>query len=155
MNARNVFISHYGEDDAHVQNMKALLDNKGCTLRNSSIDSTKPNDAKNAAYITSLLRDGIQWAGCVIVLVGNNTHTRPWVDQEIEMANRQGKRIIGVYARGCTDATLPSNFELFGDALVGWNADKILAAIDGTVNNWEKISGEPRESVWSTPRETC
>ena len=42
---KNVFISHFGKDDAHIGKLKDLLAKKGYTLRNSSIDSSKPNDA--------------------------------------------------------------------------------------------------------------
>ena len=36
----------------------------------------------------------------VIVLIGKNTASRPWVDWEIDLAHRLGKRIIGVYEWG-------------------------------------------------------
>ena len=53
---KNVFISHYGKDDEHIGKLKDLLGKKGYTLKNSSIDSTKPNEASNPEYIKSLLR---------------------------------------------------------------------------------------------------
>ena len=81
---KNVFISHFGKDDEHIGKLKELMQQKGYTLRNSSIDSTKPNDASNPDYIRQLLRDRIEWAGTTIVLIGPKTHTREWVDWEIE-----------------------------------------------------------------------
>jgi hypothetical protein len=70
---KNVFISHYNKDDEHITNLKNLLQKKGYTIKNSSIDSTKPNQAKNPEYIKSLLRSRISWAGTTIVLVGPDT----------------------------------------------------------------------------------
>jgi len=49
----------------------------------------------------------ISWAGKVIVLIGKDTHTRRWVNWEIEQAHKQNKDIIGVFARGATDADVP------------------------------------------------
>ena len=39
--------------------------------------------------IRRLLRMKISWAGTVVVLVGKETHSRPWVNWEIEQANKQ------------------------------------------------------------------
>ncbi|MET0106058.1 MAG: TIR domain-containing protein [Sedimenticola sp.] len=152
---KNVFISHYGKDDEHVGGLKDLLAQKGYTLKNSSIDSTKPNQANNEDYIRQLLRSRIDWAGTTIVLIGPQTHTREWVDWEIEQSEKAGNRIVGVYIEGATDADVPESFEKFGDALVGWQSDRVIDAIEGTCNNWEKTDGSERESKWSAPRSTC
>lgn len=47
------------------------------------------------------------------------------------------------------------NFEKYGDALVGWNSDRIIDSIEGRINNWEKPDGTPRIGKWSTSRATC
>jgi hypothetical protein len=39
-----------------------------------------------------------------VVLIGKETHSRPWVNWEIEEAAKQGKRIVGVYEHGGMDA---------------------------------------------------
>jgi len=153
--SNNVFISHYGDDDKHVQKLKDLLKKSGRILRNSSIDSTKPNNAKNEEYIKELLRDNIKWAGTTIVLIGPETHTREWVNWEIEKSFKEGNRIVGIYINGASESDIPENFEKFGDALVGWDTDRIIGAIDGSINNWETPTGEQRESHWQANRSTC
>ncbi len=153
--SKNVFVSHFNEDEENIGRLKTLLSSRGYTLKNSSIDSTKPNQAKNPEYIKRLLRMRIQWAGTFICLIGPKTHTREWVDWEIEQANKKGKRIIGVYINGASDSDVPDNFEKYGDALVGWNSDRIIGAIDGLINNWETPNGEAREGHWSPYRSTC
>src|ERR1035437_5097644 len=95
--SKNVFISHYHKDDENIGKLKVLLSGKGYTIKNSSIDSTKPNQANNEEYIRRLIRMRINWAGTFICLIGPNTHTRPWVDWEIKQANKKGKRIVGVF----------------------------------------------------------
>ncbi|WP_423807870.1 TIR domain-containing protein [Photobacterium damselae] len=152
---KNVFISHYGKDDDSVQGLKKLLSNNGYTLRNSSIDSTKPNNATNEDYIKSLLRKKMEWAGSAIVLIGPETHTREWVNWEIDLAHRLGKPIVGVFMQGATDSDVPESFEKYGDSLVGWRSDKIIEALEGTYNSWSGSNGEPWKGKYSTERVVC
>lgn len=109
----------------------------------SLIDSTKSNEASNPDYIKKLLRDRIRWSGAVIVLIGPQTHTRDWVNWEINQENKEGKPIIGVFIQGAKDLDVPANFEKYGNALVGWNSGKIIRAIDGKCNDWVFSNGEP------------
>jgi hypothetical protein len=152
---KNVFVSHFNKDEENIGKLKDLLSKKGYTLKNASIDSTKPNRATNDEYIKRLLRLRIQWSGTFICLIGPNTHTRPWVDWEIEQANKKGKRIIGIFINGAKDSDVPENFQKYGNALVGWTGDKIIDAIEGKINNWESVDGSNRPPYWSTTRETC
>ena len=154
-NQKNVFISHYGKDDDNVQGLKALLSKNGCTMKNSSIDSTKSNNASNPEYIKQLLRDRIKWSGTTIVLIGPSTHKRPWVDWEIQEANRQGKPIIGVFIQGAKDSDIPENFQKYGDALVGWDSGKIIDAINGKCNDFISADGNPWHGKYNIDRSTC
>lgn len=152
---KNVFISHYGKDDEHISKLKSLLNEKGFTLKNSSIDSSKPNQASNPEYIKSLLRSRIQWAGTTIVLIGPKTHTREWVNWEIDISNKMGNRIVGVFLNGASDSDVPESFQKYGDALVGWRTDKIIDAIEGRFNNFENSDGTLWQSKWNARRVTC
>src|SRR6266478_4702900 len=124
---RHVFISHHHKDDAEVSNLTALLSKKGYDIRNSSIRAKPANQRRldqglvNPETIRRLLRMKISWAGTVVVLVGKETHSRPWVNWEIEQANAQGKRIVGVYVRGGTELEKPPALERYASAIVGWN----------------------------------
>ena len=130
----NVFVSHYHEDEQHIKDLKALMGDK-YDMRNSSVTSEKFNRASNPDYIKSLLRPLISWAGT-------------WVDWEIRQAEQQGKRIIGVYCLGATDADVPDALNEFADAIVGWRKDKIANAIDGD-SSFENADGSSRVSVTS------
>ena len=44
--ANNVFISHHGKDDDKVQRLKERFSEKGYTVRNFSVDSTKHTQKK-------------------------------------------------------------------------------------------------------------
>lgn len=132
----NLFISHVHEDDAEVQNLKGMLAKNGYSVRDSSIDSSKPNNAQSPEYIKSqILAPRIQWAGTLVVIISSSTHRSDWVNWEIEYAQKQGKRIVGIYIRGGKESDLPEAFKKYGDALVGWNSDNLMGAIRGEHNN--------------------
>jgi MTH538 TIR-like domain (DUF1863) len=80
------------------------------------------------------------------------THSRRWVNWEIEKANQLGKRIVGVYTQGGAKADIPPAFEKYGSALVAWNTESIMAAIDGSDNSFQDPDGSPRDTV--NPRMT-
>lgn len=144
---KNIFISHSHRDDDELPKLKALLEKCGYKIKDSSINSSNPNNANNPDYIKQLIRPKIKWAGAMIVLIGTDTHSREWVDWEIQNAVSQGKRVVGIYSRGAKDSDLPDGFDLLGDALVGWNSDKIIDAIEGE-DIWLTPDGYERELVW-------
>jgi len=152
--ALNIFIVHHGADEEHNPKLKNLLQRHNYIVRDSSIDETKQNQAKNPDYIKTLLRPRIDWAGTILVLIGPETHQRDWVNWEIEYANRYGdKRIIGVYVRGETDADIPERLEDYGDACVAWNSSKLISAIEGE-NIWHDSTGKDRP-IEGLVRITC
>ena len=143
----NIFISHIHEDDADLGAMKRLLEVNGFNVRDSSINSAKPNDAHDPDYIKSeILAPRIRWAGTFVVLISPQTRESEWVDWEIEYAHKQGKRIVGVWASGAADSDVPEPLELYADAVVGWQADRIRDAITGEINNWETAEGTLRSA---------
>lgn len=147
---RHVFISHHHADDAAVDGFRKLLAGRGYDFRNSSIRAKPANQKRldrglvKDETIRRLLRMKISWASTVVVLIGKQTHEREWVNWEIEQANRQGKRIVGVYTRGSAEADTPTALEQYASAIVGWNADRVVAAVDGTDNAFEQPDGSSR-----------
>jgi MTH538 TIR-like domain (DUF1863) len=142
-NLHNLFVSHRHEDDARIEDLRQLLSTKDVEIRDSSITTEKFNQATDEAYIKSgILGPRIDWAGTVVVIVTAETKNSPWVDWEIECAEKKGKRIVGVWAHGSADADLPDALKRHADAVVGWNADSIIAAIDGS-DNWTNPDGSP------------
>ena len=123
--------------------MNVAMNKKGYQLRNASIDSTKPNKAKNTEYIKQLLRSKLTWSNTCIVLIGPKTHSREWVNWEIEQAYKKQNRIVGVYINGASGVDLPENFNKYGDALVGWNSKNIESVLEGE-NKWYEPNDTPR-----------
>lgn len=149
---KHLFVSHYHEDEEHIKGMKELLGDS-YKFQNSSVTSDKFNRANNPDYIKSLLRSRITWAKTVVCLIGPKTHDSEWVDYEIRNAAKQGKRIVGVFVRGATDSDVPPALEEFADAIVGWNKDSILGAINGA-SSFSKADGSARD-YGSGSRTTC
>ena len=107
MATHNVFISHYSGDVQRLRDLKNRLADIGCNVRNSSLEEDKDNKVVHKGKIVSdaviarYLRAGINWAKSFIVIIGEHTHERPWVNYEIRNAYLQGKQIIGIYDHGC------------------------------------------------------
>lgn len=146
---KNVFISHHHKDDAQVDKLTNLLKNNGYNIRNSSIRAKPANQRRldrglvKDETIKRLLRMKMSWAGTVMVLVGQETHSRPWVNWEVEQAHKLGKNIVGVYERGLKDKVeLPSALEKYQTSQVGWDSGKIIDAIEGT-SFFENPDGAP------------
>src|SRR5688572_17028009 len=143
----HVFISHHHKDDEQVTKMTNLLNDRGYDVRNSSIRAKPANRERlekglvKDESIRRLLRMKISWAGAMIVLIGKETHTRPWVDWEIKQAEKQGKRIVGVYERGGTEADIPEALKKYSNSLVAWNSDSIVGAIEGTEPSFQTPGG--------------
>lgn len=161
-NRRHVFISHHHGDDEHVTRMTNMLKQSGHDIRNSSIRAKPANQRRLEKGLVSdrtierLLRMKMSWASTVVVLIGKETHSRPWVNWEITQANRLGKRIVGVYTRGGTEADIPPAFEKYGADLVNWNTNSILAAIDGTRQGpFLDPDGNPRLPTTRSTNTTC
>lgn len=136
----NVFISHFSGDVERLRRLKELLLSVDSIVRNSSAEEDKEGGVVRRgrrisdATIARYLRVGIKWAGTVIVIIGKETHKRPWVNWEIKEAHNQGKQIIGIYDWGCQDAELPEAYKRYGGSPIGWGSiDKLAAMLDGKV----------------------
>jgi len=155
---KNVFISHVHEDDALLPDLKQLIARAGMEVRDGSISSDKPNDAENEQYIKrEILAPRIEWASTLLVLITHDTAESWWVDWEIKHAVQLGKRVIGVFAQGATDADIPEELGKCGDAaIVGWQGNRVIDAINENISEWDDPqSGEPRSPEWPIRRYTC
>ena len=154
----NIFISHYSEDDEHLHRLKERLQEKGCLVRNSSVErGDYRKDPVSDSTIAKELRGYIKWAGTVVVLIGEHTHERPWVNYEIRNAYLQGKKIIGVYMYGCKDdVELPEAFKRYCGSAIGWNStDKLIDIIDGKFSPLEAPNGESARPIYNIIHIKC
>ena len=139
-------LSHRHEDDALIGKLKSLLARNGADVRDSSVNESNFNNAKDPDYIKSLLADRINWAGTMFVLVTPDTKDHEWVDWEIEYANKHEKRIIGAWGPDSEGCELPEALQFYADAVVEWDDDAIIAALHGA-DNWHNPDGTERETM--------
>lgn len=144
---KNVFISHVHEDDAGLQKLKDLLASKGLQVRDSSVHTGKFNNAEDPDYIKSgILAPLIKWAGTFICYISPQTKNSDWVNWEIEYAAKQGMRIVGVWQHGDHGCDVPTALSEYADAVVGWNGDAIIDAINGK-DGWQMPDGSACAAV--------
>jgi hypothetical protein len=79
------------------------------------------------------------------------------VNWEIKHAIEQGKNVVGVYAQGATDADIPEELGKHAAAIVGWQGDRVVDAINGKIAGWDDpATGNPRTSgEWTITRYSC
>jgi len=155
---KNIFISHLHEDDKLLPKLKDLISNAGMEVRDGSINSDKPNEASNEAYIKrEILAPRIDWASTLVVLITRHTAQSDWVNWEIKYAIEKGKNVVGVFAEGVTDADIPEELGKHATAIVGWQGDHVVGAINGNITGWDDpATGSPRTSGdWTVKRYSC
>lgn len=132
---KNIFISHIHEDDEGLGKLKDICQINGLEVRDGSVNSDKPNDAKDPDYIKrEILRPRIEWASTLVVYITPDTKDSEWVAWEIELAQELGKRIVGVWAYGENECAMPDALDKYHDAVVGWHGESIVDAITGKSN---------------------
>lgn len=99
---RKCFFSFHFENDVwragQVRNIGAVEGNAPV----ASNDWEKVKKSGDGA-IQAWIDDQMKGVSCVIVLIGTDTHTRPWVRHEIKRAWELGKGIVGVHIHGLED----------------------------------------------------
>lgn len=149
----NVFICHHSKDVPKLRDLLDKLKAKGYIVKSSSLQEDRDNKVVHKgkhvadATVARYIRCAIRWAGTFIVLIGEHTHERPWVNYEIRNAHFQGKKIIGVYMHGCAqNAELPEAYKRYGTSPIGWNSiDKLAGMIEGKVEPAELPDGSTSE----------
>ena len=141
---KNVFISHIHGDDNGLCKLKSLLKDNGLSVRDYSINSDNPNNAHSHSYIKSeILAPRIRQCSTLVVYVSPETKESPWVNWEIEYAQKRDKRVVGVWAHGERGCDIPDALNDYADALVGWHGNSIVDAIVGGIDSWQKPDGTP------------
>lgn len=105
MSQRNIFYSfHFDNDVMRVQQVR----NMGVVEGNKPVSPNTWEEVKKKgnAAIETWIDDNMKGKSCVIVLIGTDTHKRPWVKYEIQKAWKDGKGIFGIHVH---NLNCPSN----------------------------------------------
>ena len=153
---RNVFISHIHEDDGGLKDFKDLLARNQMDVRDYSITSDKENNAKSPDYIKQeILAPRIKACSTMVVYLTRDTKQSEYVNWEIEYAFKHGKTIVGVWERGSRGCELPEALEEYYDAIVGWNSESIIDAINGVYRRSSHADGTLRGEKKPVLRHPC
>lgn len=91
-----VFYSfHFNNDVMRVQQVR----NIGAIEGNSAVNANEWEriKQKGKTAVQNWIDQNMKYKRCVIVLIGSETASRPWVKYEIERAWEQGKAMIGIH----------------------------------------------------------
>jgi len=126
MSQRKIFYSfHFDNDVMRVQQVR----NMGVVEGNTPVSPNAWEEVKRkgSTAIETWIDDNMKGKSCVVVLIGTDTHKRPWVKYEIEKAWKDGKGLLGIYVH---NLNCPNN----GKCVKGTNPfDAIQFTRGGTV----------------------
>ncbi|MCD8194692.1 MAG: TIR domain-containing protein [Coprobacillus sp.] len=127
----NIFISHSWRYHKQYDNLINLLNEYPYfSYRDYSVPQDDPiDDAPNNRRLKEELENQIRPASCVIFLAGVYASYSKWIDVEIEIAQRMGKKIIAVIPRGNERAS--DRVTSVANIIVRWNHASIVNAIRG------------------------
>ena len=101
MTQRKIFYSfHFDNDVMRVQ----LVRNMGVVEGNTPVSPNTWEEVKRKgdAAIETWIESNMNGKSCVIVLIGTDTHKRPWVKYEIKKAWKDGKGLLGIHVHNLT-----------------------------------------------------
>lgn len=99
---RQIFYSfHYNNDVFRVQQIR----NIGSLEENKPISANEWETVKKGgeAAIEKWIDDNMKYRSCVVVLIGEETSKRPWVQYEIKKAWKDGKGLLGIHINNLKD----------------------------------------------------
>ena len=131
MAKRQVFYSfHYIPDNwrvSQVRNIGQIEDNKPVSENKWEEIKKKGNKA-----IQEWIDDNLKYRSCTIVLVGENTAKRKWIDYEIKKSWDEGKGVVGIHIhnlKNSSGAQSNKGKNPFEHITIGEDNDKLSSII--------------------------
>ena len=129
MKKYNIFISHSWKYQNQYYRLKELLDSD---VWFDYKDYSVPEDKKIVGVRTDTeLREAIerkmQPCSCILILGGVYATYSKWINVEIELAKKMGKKIVAVEVWG--SQRMSSQVRGAADEIVRWNTSSIVRAI--------------------------
>jgi hypothetical protein len=148
MAKRQIFYSfHYDNDVFRVQQIR----NIGALEENKPVSSNEWETVKRGGdnAIKRWIDDNLKNRSCVVVLVGQDTSKRRWVDYEIRKAWDDGKGVVGIYIHDLVDPRYSSQPPMYGRSHRGANPFETIALTNGTkLSSRVKCYSPPSEGTY-------
>jgi len=121
---KRIFISYCERDKDYREGFEGLLQNPNSRLRAIPISSREDKRSEGKEAVDNYIKKMIKESDIVICLIGDDSHNRPWLEREIELAISMNKKIIGVQIKDKKGAP-PSLFIEHNFPLVEYDIDAI------------------------------
>lgn len=160
--AKTVFYSfHYERDVSRVQLVRNINALEGQPLLNAQSWETVRRGG--TASITKWIDDEMSYKRAVIVLIGQETASRPWVKYEIEKAWRATKPLLGIRIHGLSSfgtadraganpfdaASGPFGVPIFDPTVTDWRGViDTQATYNNLAQNLERWAGQGVTRPW-------
>ncbi len=127
---RDLFISHVWrkeENSEYYRLVSLLRDANNFAWRNYSVPEHDPLNTKTDKELRAKLDAQIKPVNCFVIISGMYVNYRKWIQEEIEIALKYNKPIIGVVPLG--QVSTPKIVQQIAKEMVNWRTDSIVAAI--------------------------
>ena len=125
---RRAFISFHMEDEAQVELLRHQARSDRFDLEFTDYSVKEPFDERWKSQCTERIRQ----TSVVIVMIGEETHSRPAVLWEINKAYELGKPVIGVRMYKDANHKIPEQMQFNRAKIVNWNMKDIQDAMEGS-----------------------
>ena len=127
----NLFISHSWSYPNQYEGLVRLLDSKPYfEYKNYSVPKDDPiHNAGTDAQLRAAIERQMRPASCVLILAGVYATYSKWINIEIDLAKKMGKKVIAIEYWGSERTS--SVVKSAADEVVKWNTDSIVRAIRG------------------------
>jgi len=126
----DLFISHVwrNEENSEYYRLENLLNQAmNFSWRNYSVPEHDPLGTKYDYELRNALDSQIRPINCFVVVAGMYVNFRKWIQEEIAIAQRYKKPIVGVVPWG--QERTPTDLKNIVLETVGWNTDSVVSAI--------------------------
>ena len=129
MNTYNLFISHSWSYGHAYTGLTSLLQGRGYfVFKNYSVPMSNPiTGASSDRALEAAIENKMRACSVVLIVAGVYSTYSKWINKEIEIAQRLGKKIIAVKPWGAE--RISTVVRAAADKEVGWNTDSIVKAI--------------------------
>ena len=126
----NLFLSHVWRkaQNSEYYRLEQLLRNaRNFIWRNYSVPEHDPLGTRTNSQLRNALDRQISPVSCFVVIAGMYVNHRQWIQEEIKIAKRYGKPIVGLVPRG--HERTPLAVSNVADEMVRWQTSSVVAAI--------------------------
>lgn len=130
LKTRDIFISHVWrkeQNSEYYRLVNLLNEANNFKWRNYSVPEHDPLGVNTDKDLRDALDRQIKPVNCVLVVSGMYVNHRKWIQEEIEIAKKYNKPIIGIVPWG--QERVPTEVQNVAIEMVNWNTSSIIEAI--------------------------